>query len=172
MQKLSRVIGVVALAGSLCCGGCAGPREQGGPAQQKNAAETRNEEILRRWIDEAINKGQVDVLDELAASDYVYHGPGQEIHGVAEFKQLLSGFLTAFPDLHCTIEDLVVEDEKAAGRYTLTGTHQGEFAGLAPTGKRLTLNMITFTRFENGKAVEDWEVYDVQSMMAQLSSKE
>lgn len=130
----------------------------------------QNKAAIRRWIDEAINQGNQAVLDELLAPDYVYHGPGMELRGPEALKQLIVQFRSAFPDLHIAIDDLVAEGEKVVTRCTATGTHKGEFMGIAPTGKRMTLPIIVITRFEAGKAVEDWEVYDGLGLMQQLGA--
>jgi steroid delta-isomerase-like uncharacterized protein len=83
-------------------------------------------------------------------------------------KKVISAWLKAFPDFKFKIEDLVAEGDKVAVRYTFTGTHQGKFWGIPPTGKRISATQTNIIRFENGKMVEAWEDYDKAGMMAQL----
>lgn len=130
----------------------------------------QNKAAIRRWLEEAANKGNLAVLDELLAPSYVYHGPGMELHGPEALKQLVAAFRAAFPDLHAAIDDMVTEGDKVVTRWTATGTHRGEFMGIAPTGRRMSLPIIVITRFEAGKAVEDWEVYDGLGLMQQLGA--
>jgi steroid delta-isomerase-like uncharacterized protein len=130
----------------------------------------QNKAAIRRWLEEGINQGNLAALDELVAPNYVYHGPGMELRGPEALKQLVAVFRTAFPDLHTTIDDMVAEGDKVVTRWTATGTHRGEFMGMAPTGRSMTLPIIVITRFEAGKAVEDWEVYDGLGLMQQLGA--
>jgi steroid delta-isomerase-like uncharacterized protein len=74
----------------------------------------------------------------------------------------------AFPDLHVTVEDLIAEGDKVVGRNSVTGTHQGEYMGLPPTGKSVTYNEIFIIRFVDGRIAETWGVVDVFSQMKQL----
>ena len=76
--------------------------------------------------------------------------------------------LRIYPDIHLTVEDLIAEGDKVVGRTTVTGTHRGEFMGLAPTGKSITYNEIFIFRFVDGKVAETWGVVDVFAQMRQL----
>jgi steroid delta-isomerase-like uncharacterized protein len=76
--------------------------------------------------------------------------------------------LRAFPDLHITVEDLIEEGDKVVGRNSITGTHQGEYMGIPPTGKTVTYNEIFIFRFDNGRIAETWGVVDVFLQMQQL----
>jgi steroid delta-isomerase-like uncharacterized protein len=127
--------------------------------------------LERRWFEEW-NKGKaaaMAVIDELCATDYVVHsGTGEDIHGLKDFKQSYSEFFSAVPDIHFTIEDMVVEGDKAAVRFTFTGTHKGEFRGIPPTNKKVTVWGISIDRIAGGKFVESWERYDTLGLMQQL----
>jgi len=126
--------------------------------------------LVRRFFEES-NKGEaatMAVIDELFAPNIVYHGGGgEEIRGLKEYKEASGGY-NAFPDLHFTIDDMVVEGDKVAVRITLTGTHKGEFMGHPPTNKKLTLWEITIFRVAGGKFVEGWERADTLGLMQQL----
>jgi steroid delta-isomerase-like uncharacterized protein len=129
----------------------------------------QNKALAKRVWDEMFNQRNIAVIDELFASDYVFHGPqGQELKGTENLKKFLSQFLEAFPDLHLKINDLVAEGDKVASRVTMTGTHKGELHGIAPTGKEVTTTIILITRFIDGKVVEDWESRDDLGLLQQL----
>ena len=85
-------------------------------------------------------------------------------------KEVFGRLLQAFPDLHVTIEDLIAEGEKVVARNTVTGTHTGEYLGLAPTGKFISYNEIFICRFANGKIAETWGSVDVLSQLRQLGA--
>ena len=129
-----------------------------------------NKALVRRATEEAINRGNLALLDELVSSDFVLHDPNypQPVRGVEGLKQYFQTFRSAFPDLHFTIEDIVGEDDTVAVRQTGRGTHQGELFGIPPTGKQLTVTAMHFHRFVNGKPVESWVNSDSMGMLQQL----
>jgi steroid delta-isomerase-like uncharacterized protein len=129
-----------------------------------------NKALARRVLEEMFNKGNLDVADELLAPDYVDHDPTlpEDVHGPEGFKQYVATYRAAFPDLHVQIEDQIAEGDRVATRWTGTGTHNGELAGIAPTGKRVTLPGMEIVRIVNGKLVEGWESYDSGTLMRQL----
>ena len=88
-----------------------------------------NKEMARRSWEAANNP---DILDEVYGPDFVWHEPDQEIRGHEEAKQFVSTFLTAFPDLNATVEDVIAEGDKVVSRVTLRGTHQGETEEFGP----------------------------------------
>ena len=129
----------------------------------------QNKVLAKRAWDEMFNQRNFAVIDELFASDYVYHGPqNQELKGAEGLKKFISHFLEAFPDLHLEINDLVAEGDKVASRVTMKGTHKGELHGIAPTGKEVTTTIILITRFADGKVAEDWESRDDLGLLQQL----
>jgi steroid delta-isomerase-like uncharacterized protein len=88
--------------------------------------------------------------------------------GAQAIKEVFATLHRAFPDLHVRIDDLIEEEDKVVVRQTVTGTHQGEYMGLPPTGKPVTYNEIFIVRFVNGRIAETWGVVDVLSQMKQL----
>jgi steroid delta-isomerase-like uncharacterized protein len=100
---------------------------------------TETKALARRFFAEW-NKGKgaaMTVMDELYSTDVVFHWPtGEDIRGLKNLKQLLSEFYDAFPDNHMTLDDMVVEIDKVAVRYTITGTHKGEYKGIPPLTRR------------------------------------
>jgi len=109
-----------------------------------------NKAIVRRFI-EAYNKRNLDLFDDLLAPDYYDHTSKVGIEGL---KQLMNMAFKAFPDFHETIEDIIAEGDKVWARITFTGTHKGEFMGIAPTGKKIATEMVDIFRIVNGKLVE------------------
>ncbi len=101
-----------------------------------------NKMSIQHWVEVAWNGGNLSVADEVYSVDYLLHDPAGPIHGTEALKQFVSTFQTAYPDLHTTIEDMIAEGNKVVWRYTVRGTHRGEFMGIAPTGKSITLTGI------------------------------
>jgi len=129
-----------------------------------------NKALVRRFLEE-MNKKNLAVVDELYAANFVGHLAGMEdVRGPEGLKQLVTGFLTAFPDLHRVIEDLVAEGDKVVARLTVTGTHKGDFQGIAPTGKQATVTVIVIFRIVGGKIVETWELIDMLGVMQQIGA--
>jgi predicted ester cyclase len=127
--------------------------------------------LMRRWFEEA-NNGKtafMAVFDELHAIDIVGHGgDGGEIRGLNHFKKECDEWLSGFPDLHFTIDDMIVEGDKVAIRTTWTGTHKGEIKGILPTNKKVTAWEIEIDRIVDGKIAEIWTRYDTLGLMQQL----
>jgi steroid delta-isomerase-like uncharacterized protein len=128
-----------------------------------------NKAIVRRLF-EAYNKQNLDVLDELFAPDYVDHI--LQLRSLESFKQFYTQFYKGFPDTHSTIEDIIAEGDKVWTRSTVTGTHEGEYRGLAPTGKKIAFAVVDIWRIVNGKIIESWGVYDMLDFYRQLGTIE
>jgi steroid delta-isomerase-like uncharacterized protein len=130
-----------------------------------------NKALMRRFYEE-IGKGNLAVVDELIAADLVEHSPF--VPGQAPGRQgtleLFTMIRTVFPDLRITVEDIVAEGDKVVSRGTFSGTHKGEFMGIAPTGKQITVGLIEIVRIVAGKMVEHWNVVDNLGMMQQLGA--
>jgi steroid delta-isomerase-like uncharacterized protein len=130
-----------------------------------------NKASIRRYVEEAWNKGNVDIMDELMAAHYSRHmaisAPPLTREGQ---KQRILGFRRAFPDLCLTIEDMIAEGEKVSFRLTLRGTHQGEFMRVPPTGKQIEVGAVDVARFEDGKVVEQWGQTDMLGLLQQLDA--
>jgi steroid delta-isomerase-like uncharacterized protein len=121
----------------------------------------------RSW--EIVSQRNPDLLEEVYAVDIVWHEPDQDVQGLEEAKQFYSMYLSAFPDLNATVEDVIAEGDKVVTRWTIRGTHQGEIEEFGPpTGKQVEIKGITIHRIEGGKIVEEWERYDNLSVMRQL----
>jgi steroid delta-isomerase-like uncharacterized protein len=134
---------------------------------------TSNKATFRRFHDAFADSGDTEfiskLIDEIVEPDVKNHTPVEAI-GAHVLKELFARLHRAFPDLHVTVEDLIEEGDKVAGRNTLTGTHQGEYMGLPPTGKSVTYSEIIIFRFVDGRIAETWGVVDVFSQMKQLGA--
>jgi steroid delta-isomerase-like uncharacterized protein len=134
--------------------------------------ETSNKATFGRLHD-AVNTGDVDLIsrtiDEAVDPNLLFHAPvPSDMTGVQALKQVWVTLLRAFPDLHVAIEDVVAEGDKVVYRNTVTGTHQGEYRGLPPTGRSVTYNEIFIIRFADGRIAEIWGVVDVLAQLKQL----
>lgn len=129
----------------------------------------QNKTIVRRNF-EALNKGNLDVADELLATDYIGHFAihPEAVAGVEAYKQFMSGYYVAFPNLRMDIEDMLAEGDKVVVRWTVRGTHQGDLAGIPPTGKQVTITGTWILRVVGGKIAEQWGVFDALGLMQQL----
>jgi predicted ester cyclase len=126
--------------------------------------------LMRRAF-EVINKGKAASIttDEIWAPNFVLHtGTGRDIRGLKDYKQWWSENYNAFPDLHFTLDDMVVEGDKVVSRYTMTGTHKGEIMGIPPTNKKVTNWMIEIDHVAGGKLMEGWVRWDTLGLMQQL----
>jgi steroid delta-isomerase-like uncharacterized protein len=126
--------------------------------------------IARRFLEEAFNSGNLDVVDELVAPEFVNHDaalpePGV---GIEAAKASITGYREAFPDLRLTIEQQLAEGEYVTTRWSARGTHQGNLMGMAPTGKQATVAGITIDRIVDGRFVESWTNWDTLGLMQQL----
>ena len=104
-----------------------------------------NKALVRRFYEEVFNQRNLALVDHLFTTNHVFHNPPTTLHGTEEFKQLLSVYITAFPDAHFTVEDEIAEGERVVIRWTVTGTHKGELQGIAPTGKHVTVTGMALT---------------------------
>jgi predicted ester cyclase len=130
----------------------------------------QNKALLRRVMEEVFSRGNISLIDELFAPDFVEHEalpPGIPA-GREGVKQLSTMLRRAFPDLKATIDDTIAEGDKVVARATWSGTHKGEFMGIAPTGKSVSFGVFDIVRIAGGKFVEHWGQMDNLSMMQQL----
>jgi predicted ester cyclase len=128
-----------------------------------------NKTSVRRFYDEVFNKKNRAAIDEFIDPNRVDHAaPPGTPGGLAGAKQTIGMYLTAFPDLHFTVEDMIAEGDKLVARLTVRGTQQGAFMGIPPTGKHVTVTAIDISRMAGGKSVEHWIEMDTLGMMQQL----
>jgi steroid delta-isomerase-like uncharacterized protein len=126
------------------------------------SAEESNKALVRRFFEEAWVKGNVSAVDEFMAADYVEHPrPSTLPPGAEGLKQLILAYRTAFPDLKLTLDDIFAEGEMVAFRWSVSGTHLGEWLGVPPTGNHVRATGITNFRIAGGKVEESWTSIDL-----------
>lgn len=141
----------------------------GGFLQTVSADTEANKEAYRRINQEAWSQGQLDVVDEFVAPEYVYHEPALgDIPGPEGLKQAIMMYRMAYPDLNFTIDDVIGEGDLVAIRWSAAGTQKGELMGIPATGLETTSVGINIARFEADKIVEEWSSWDVMGLMQQL----
>jgi predicted ester cyclase len=123
-----------------------------------------NKAIVRRFITEILQTGNMSLIDELCAPNYVNRMTGQ---GIDSFKQIAGLMNSAISDYHVTIDNLVAEGDEVVARFTMTGTVTGSIMGSKPSGKTFSVRGLTYYRLSNGKIVEDDPITN-QDMMAIL----
>ncbi len=127
-----------------------------------------NKALILRGFEEGMNGGDLAVFDAVISAGYVNHdmpAPGPE-----GFKQTIGMFRAAFPDLRVEVADVIGEGDEVAIRFTMHATHAGDFMGIPPTNKKVTLGGITIVRLRDGKIVERWQNADLMGLMQQLGA--
>ena len=125
-------------------------------------------DLVRRIIDEIVNKGNFDAVDELMAEDFVDHGPMGDTSGREAFKQMVGQFRAAVPDLHCEVDNVIMEGDLVAWLVRTTGTHSGDQLGFPATGKRFETVSANLGRSRDGQATEHWSEQGMFPMLLQL----
>jgi steroid delta-isomerase-like uncharacterized protein len=129
----------------------------------------QNKALVRRFFDEVWNGRNLAAIDDLFEPDYVAHGrPPSLPPGPEGLKQRIAMTHSAFPDGRMTVEDQVAEGDIVVTRWTAHGTHQGEYLGLPPTGKQVTVRGVDIDRVANGRIAESWDLFDQWGLMEQL----
>ena len=130
-----------------------------------------NKTRTREFYEKVLNARDFAAMEDYVRDDFVDHNPPPGMGaGVEGVKQTFKMFTTAFPGLRFTINDMYADGDTVISRLKCTGTHKGEFMGIAPTGKRVELSGIDIIRVVDGKAVERWGHFDDLGMMQQLGA--
>ena len=133
----------------------------------------QNKALLRRAVEEVFSaQGDLDVADEIYAPNYVGHNPldSEDVRGPEGAKEQARMYRSAFPDVRLIIEEQVAEGDKVVTRWIAYGTHQGEMMGIAPTGNQVRVEGITISHIQEGKIVQEWELFDTLGLMQQLGA--
>jgi len=131
-----------------------------------------NKAVIRRFCEEVWNKGNLDVMKEIFAADYVRHDlrPGTPPPGPEGQKKIAADFRAAFPDLNTTVDLIVAEGDMVVVRWTTEGTNTGPWGGIPPTGKHARFSGVNIFRMRDGKVIEIWNHRDDLGLMQQLGA--
>lgn len=137
----------------------------------------RSEQVLKenieRWnyaVEQKINIGNLGPIDNTYAEDYLYHGMGQsESSGTEIMKQSMKNLRAGFSDISIK-NDLFGAGDRAVNHFQISGTHDGEWAGIAPTGRKICFSGIAISRFKEGRIIEEWEFCDEMTLLRQLGA--
>jgi steroid delta-isomerase-like uncharacterized protein len=150
------------------------PPLAGGSARRRSdpVSAEENRALIRRFVEEAFNRGNLEVVDEIYAPDHAGHTAGvpEQTPGPEGVKGFVGLYRSAFPDLHTTVEDMLTEGDKVTYRWTAVGTHQGDLLGIEPSGNRVELTGITIERIEGGRIAETWNNFDQLGMLRQIGA--
>jgi steroid delta-isomerase-like uncharacterized protein len=118
------------------------------------------EKLAHRWHMDLFQDGRIEVAEEILAPGFVAHVNGQEMQGADGARQLAAILRSAFPDLQITHQESLVAGDRVAIRWMVEGTHQGEYAGVPPTGEQVRVEGIDFFHLADGKIAEVWIAFD------------
>ena len=127
----------------------------------------RRDRIQQAW-EAAWDRGEVDALDDLLSPDYRRIESAGAEHDVSEFKASIVATRSAFPDLLTTIDEIVVEGDRAAVRWHSTGSHQHSFLGVPATNREVAVSGATFARFEGDRIAEEFVTWDPRALLTAL----
>ncbi|MDQ3808887.1 MAG: ester cyclase [Chloroflexota bacterium] len=129
-----------------------------------------NKALVRRFF-EAFFANDAAALEEVTSQDVVYHtAPPGLSAGIQGYRELMAMYHGAFADLRLTIDDMIAEGDKVVTRFTGSGTHRGDFMGVAPTGKQAAAGAISIVRVAGGKVTEEWDQLDLLGLLQQLGA--
>lgn len=137
-------------------------------ADTRTEAEERNAKLARRIPEEVFGDGNLDSLDELYAPNAIDHNAFGDQEGRSAIRASYEAFLSAFPDISQTVEDVVVEGDRVAMFIISRGTHEGPLWGIEPTGREIEVQQMAFVRVEDGMIAERWFLPDNLSLLHQL----
>jgi steroid delta-isomerase-like uncharacterized protein len=127
----------------------------------------QNKAIVRDYLNEIVNKGNMAVFDSYFSEDVVFNN----FRGFRQqYLARMQAMRNAFPDHHLSVEDQIAEGDKVVTRVTFHGTHRGQFNGIAPTGKHVKWSGIAMDRIADGKVVEMWHLQNTTGLLQQLNA--
>ncbi|HET7488713.1 MAG TPA: ester cyclase [Acidimicrobiales bacterium] len=126
-----------------------------------------NKATVQRMFDEIVNLGKLDLVDELFDPDFRTVTP-QGTMDREGFKAYVAAWRAGFADVHCEVDDLIAEGDRVAWSVRATGTHTGEFLGIAPTGRSVDFDSLNIGTFREGRAWRHTVMMDLARMMQQL----
>ncbi len=132
-------------------------------------AET-NTRIMERFTSEFLTTGDAALAEEFVSPDIVLHFAGQQQRGRDTYLAVVAANADTFEDLVWTVEEMVADGDTVAVRYTMTGTHRGDFAGVPPTGKAVVAQSMAFYRLADGQIVEERAQLDMLGILQQIGA--
>jgi steroid delta-isomerase-like uncharacterized protein len=129
-----------------------------------------NKALARRFIEEAFNKGNAAVIDELVSEDFLWHGFNETRRGRDVIAASVRAIRNGFPDFHVVIDESLAEGDKVVQRQTQSGTHLGEYAGVAATGTPIRTTEISILRIVDGMICEGWINVDELTKLRQIGA--
>jgi steroid delta-isomerase-like uncharacterized protein len=139
-------------------------------SEETSVTTKSNKRIMERFTGEFLVTGDAALAEEFLSPNVVMHFAGQRQQGRDSYVAIVAANQVAFPDLVWTVEDIVADGDTVAVRYTMTGTHRGDFAGVPPTGKAVVAQSMAFYRLVDGKIVEERAQLDMLSVFQQLGA--
>jgi len=127
-----------------------------------------NKAVVLRFFNEILNSKKLEVIDQIFHPEYVNHGLPIKSKGPKAMKEITNMMFSAFPDLRITVEGVIAEGSSTATRGYSVGTHEGEFMGIPPTHKKVTIPYIDVWEVKDGKLFENWIQMDFVGLMEQL----
>lgn len=128
----------------------------------------KREAAIRRYIQDVVVNGKLEVIDELFTTDHVNHDPVDPVRGRDGYRDMIRKYRTAFPDLRCEIMDLFSAGDRVVARLRYTGTHRGTLNGIAATGRQCTVTEIAIFQFAGDRIRETFANWDALGLMQQL----
>ena len=123
---------------------------------------------IRRFYEECLNQNRPELIPELFTANPTIHSSAGDATGLPAIRQTVDRVHAMFPGGHFIVEDIVVNGDKAAARWTMTAINTAPIAGVPPTGKPITQKAVVFYRFENGKIAEFWAQMDQLGVLRQI----
>ena len=128
----------------------------------------QSEDLIRTFIDEAFNKGNLSKLEELIHPEYQYWSPDSQLKGIGQLTEFIQAFRNAFPDLNLQIDDFFSSNDRTCTAFTFKGTHEHDFMGIPATKKSVEVQGMVISRIKDNKILEDREIFDNLTLFQQL----
>jgi steroid delta-isomerase-like uncharacterized protein len=130
-----------------------------------------NKLLMGRFVD-FINTASEKLADELISREAIFHVPGraEPMRGPAGYLAIIDMMRSGFPDIQWTLEEMIAEGDKVAARFTMRGTHQGNFFGIPPTKKKIAVQAMNIYRWSSGQIVEERGQPDLFALMRQIGA--
>ena len=128
----------------------------------------QSENLIRTFIDEAFNKGNLSMLEEVIHPEYQYWSTDSQLKGIGQLREFIQAFRNAFPDLNLQIDDFFSSNDRTCTAFTLKGTHEQDFMGIPATKKSVEVQGMVISRIKDNKILEDREILDNLTFFQQL----